>query len=88
MKGFIYILRSLKNNRFYVGSTVDIRGRLRIHNKGYVVSTNKYRPFVLAYFQEYKDIRLARRIELKLKKLKRRDYLEKIIKDQYIKMGR
>jgi predicted GIY-YIG superfamily endonuclease len=40
----------------------------------------------LVFYQEYKTLRDARRIERKLKELKRRDYIEKIIKDGYIKM--
>lgn len=36
--------------------------------------------------QEYKTLKEARLVELKLKKLKRRDYVEKIIKEGYIKI--
>jgi predicted GIY-YIG superfamily endonuclease len=36
--------------------------------------------------QEFESIELAKKIELRLKKLKRKDYIEKIVKDGYIKM--
>jgi len=36
--------------------------------------------------KEYKTILEARRVEYKLKKLKRRDYIANIIKDGFIKM--
>jgi hypothetical protein len=40
----------------------------------------------LAFSQEYQTLREARKIERKLKRLKRKDYIEKIIKDGYIKI--
>ncbi len=36
--------------------------------------------------QEYDSIEVAIKIERKLKKLKRKDYIEKIVKDGYIKV--
>jgi len=86
MIGFVYILRSLKNNRFYIGSTVNVKNRLKKHNGGNVISTNKYKPFKLEYFQQYPSITMAKQIEYRLKKLKRKDYIEKIVRDRTIKM--
>jgi predicted GIY-YIG superfamily endonuclease len=40
----------------------------------------------VALSQEYPTIEEARKIERKLKKLKRKDYISKIIKDGYIKI--
>jgi len=40
----------------------------------------------LAFSQEYPTLTEARTIEKKIKKLKRKDYIEKIIKDGYIKI--
>ena len=86
-KGFVYILRSLKNNKFYVGSTTDIFRRVHQHEAGRVRPTKPLRPLRLELFQEYSSIKLAREIERSLKKFKRKDYLEKIIKDRVIKLG-
>jgi len=36
--------------------------------------------------QEFSSLAVARRIERKIKKLKRRDYIEKIVDEGYIKM--
>lgn len=44
---FVYILRSLKNNDIYVGSTENIVRRFNLHNKGRVKSTKAYRPWEL-----------------------------------------
>ncbi|OGX23888.1 MAG: hypothetical protein A3J51_01980 [Omnitrophica WOR_2 bacterium RIFCSPHIGHO2_02_FULL_45_21] len=86
-KGFVYILRSLKNNKFYIGSSSNLVTRFRQHQLGYVKATRYIRPLKLELFQEYSDINLARAIEQKLKKLKRKDYVENIIRDGSIAMG-
>ena len=86
MIGFVYILRSLRNNCFYIGSTINVENRLKKHNNGNVISTNKYKPFKLEYFQQYSGITMAKQIEYRLKKLKRKDYIEKIVKNKIIRM--
>jgi predicted GIY-YIG superfamily endonuclease len=67
-KGYLYILKSEKNNKYYLGSTIDLNRRLYQHNNNLVLST--------------KDIKTARQIEYKLKKQKRRDIIEKIISNE------
>ena len=51
----VYVLRSLKDNRTYVGCTKDIENRLKEHNSGEVKSTKCRRPLVLWYKEEYCD---------------------------------
>ncbi|NPV12215.1 MAG: GIY-YIG nuclease family protein [Ignavibacteria bacterium] len=34
-KFYVYILHSLKTNRYYVGQTNDLERRLMYHNSGY-----------------------------------------------------
>jgi putative endonuclease len=82
----LYILQSLKNLRYYIGSTIDIERRLVEHNSGKSKYTSATRPYKLVFKQEYPSILLARRIEYKLKKLKSKEIIEKIIKDEYIKL--
>jgi len=86
MNGYVYILRSLKNYRFYIGSTVNVDSRLKMHNKGFVLSTRNSRPYKIELIQKYSTITKAKQIEYKIKKLKRRDYIEKIVRDGYIRM--
>jgi putative endonuclease len=86
-KGSVYILKSLKNNSFYIGSSKDVNRRLRMHNDGLVKATRYLRPFVLMFFQEYDNITDARRIEYKLKKFKSKYILHRIISDRVIKLG-
>ncbi len=83
----VYILRSLKNDTFYIGSTIDIKRRICQHETGKVKATRYILPVKLELSQKYDSISNARRIERRLKSLKRKDYIEIIIKDKIIKMG-
>jgi putative endonuclease len=84
---YLYILQSLKNFRYYIGSTNNIDRRLDEHNSGKSKYTKIIRPLKLVFKQEYPSIMLARKIEHKLKKLKSKEIIEKIIEDKYIKLG-
>lgn len=83
---FVYILQSKKDGRFYIGSTIDLEKRLRHHKGGFTHSTKRFGELELLFSQEYPTISDARKIEKKLKSLKRKDYIEKIVKDSFIKM--
>ena len=48
---YVYVLRSLKDDQFYVGLTRDLPLRLQQHNKGLVTSTKKRTPFKLVYWE-------------------------------------
>jgi putative endonuclease len=77
----VYILRSLKNNSYYIGSTSNIEKRLLQHNSGSTYTTKKLRPLVLARFISCDSLIQARQTEYKLKKYKRKDIVEKVIAD-------
>jgi len=64
-----YILRSLKDGRFYYGSTEDLDYRLKAHNAGKVRSTKSRRPLVLHYHEEFKTKQEARKRELFFKSI-------------------
>ena len=49
MSHFVYVLRSLKSGRRYIGSTSDLTKRLQNHNAGKVRSTKFYRPYEIIY---------------------------------------
>ena len=53
MSFFVYVLKSLKTGRFYVGQTNDLADRLRRHNEGRVKSTKAYAPWSMVYFEKY-----------------------------------
>ena len=48
---YVYILRSLRDNQFYVGFTKDLPARLEAHNKGAIASTRGRAPFELVYWE-------------------------------------
>ena len=85
MKGFIYILKS-DLGVYYVGSTSDIDRRLRQHKSGTTRTTRNKNIQNLVFLQEYNFLSQARKIEKKIKNLKRKDYIERIIADGYIKV--
>lgn len=70
--GFLYIMTS-KSGVLYVGSTVDLEGRVAMHKEGsYPGSfTAKYRCVRLLYFEEHETIDDARLREIQIKKWKR-----------------
>ena len=83
---WVYILKT-ESGKFYIGSTENIEARLRHHLRGATPSTKRLRVETLLLKQEYKTIVDARAVEKKIKKLKRHDYVEKILKDGYIKLS-
>ena len=64
---FVYVLRSLNHDRFYVGMTEDVERRLVEHNKGKTKSTKGYRPWAMFFFESYPDRKTAREREKYLK---------------------
>lgn len=82
---WVYILKT-KSGKYYVGSTTDITARLEHHFGGHTPSTKSLKAEEVLLKQEYKTLKEARLIEKKIKKLKRKDYIEKIVKDGYIKI--
>lgn len=85
MKGYVYILED-DDHRYYIGSSGDPVERHKRHLSGFVYTTHRMKNPKLILSQEFPTIQDAKRIELRLKKLKRKDYIQKMIKDGYIKM--
>ncbi len=64
---YVYILRSLKDQRNYVGITQNVEIRLKQHNWGKVRSTKSRRPLKLIVLEKYST---------KTEALKREKYLK------------
>lgn len=64
---YVYVLRSLKDNRFYVGMSQDVDKRLKEHNTGKTKSTKGFRPWEIILIEEYPDRTTARKREKYLK---------------------
>ncbi|MEI6327571.1 MAG: GIY-YIG nuclease family protein [Candidatus Roizmanbacteria bacterium] len=68
MVGYVYILRSKKDEHRYIGSTDDLVRRLRQHSQGFVSSTKNRRPLILEGVLEFKTLVEARIRERQFKK--------------------
>ncbi|RJQ36973.1 GIY-YIG nuclease family protein [Candidatus Microgenomates bacterium] len=77
---YVYVLKSLRNERLYTGSTNDIERRFKEHNLGYCKYTRLTRPFKLIYQETYGTRLEARRRELFLKTGKGREILKNLLK--------
>jgi len=79
---FVYILKSLKDNGYYIGQTEDFDKRLKKHNGGQVISTKKRMPFNLVRKEIFNTRGEARKRENYLKKLKGGNEFKKIIENK------
>ncbi len=59
----VYVLRSQKDGKRYIGYTSDLRRRLCEHNGGETTSTRWRRPFVVVYTEIFEDKAEAQRRE-------------------------
>jgi len=50
---YVYVLKSLKDNKRYIGFTENLQRRLFEHNNGLVKSTKNRRPLELIYHEEF-----------------------------------
>jgi putative endonuclease len=48
---YTYVLKSEKDDKYYVGSTSNLKERLKLHNNGNVKSTKCRRPLSLIYYE-------------------------------------
>ena len=83
---YIYILFSLKTDKYYIGSTDDLARRLKHHNAGSTPSTKSGAPnWEIRYTELVSDRTTALKRELELKKKKSRNYIEwKFQKDKML----
>lgn len=75
---FVYLLESFINSKWYIGYTPDdVLNRLSKHNKGLVISTKRYIPWKVIYFEAYINRKDATGREKFLKSGSGRKFLEK-----------
>ena len=56
---YAYILKSLKDQTYYYGSTEEIEARIKIHNAGKERYTKGHRPYMLHYYEIFNTRREA-----------------------------
>ena len=84
---YVYVIQNLKDlDDFYLGSTPDLKRRLREHNSGESRYTKKGQ-WRIVYYEAYMSLKAARKRERSLKKGKARMLLMKRIKESLDGVG-
>jgi len=76
---YVYILRSLKDGRYYIGSTKHLKQRLIEHHLGKTKSLRYRLPLKLIYQEEYPNQIEARKREKEIKSYKSGNTFKKLI---------
>ncbi len=79
---FVYIIKSQKDDSYYIGSTENLEDRLTRHNQSRSKYTKAKIPWKLAYSEVYKTRSEAMYREYEIKKQKSRKYIENLIKNK------
>jgi putative endonuclease len=79
MSYYVYILKSKKDNKYYIGSTSDVIARLNYHNAGLQRSTRNRIPFELVLFEEYSSKEGALKREKQIKSWKSGAAFQKLL---------
>ena len=77
---YTYVLHSLKDHKFYIGYTQNLKQRFEEHEKGFVESTKHRRPLKLIYYEACLDRSDATHRERYLKTHHGKMYLGKRLK--------
>jgi putative endonuclease len=76
---YVYIIKSLKDLKYYIGSTSDVQSRLRFHNAGFQRSTKNRIPFILVYQESIKNKTDALKREKQIKAFKGGEAFKRLI---------
>ena len=79
MSYYVYILQSLREEKFYIGSTANVEKRLAFHNAGLQRSTCTRIPFRLIITEEYDSKEEALKREKVIKSWKGGEAFKKLI---------
>ena len=77
---YTYVIKSKQDNRWYTGSTNDLRKRFKEHSDGRVLSTRRRGPFDLIYYEACLNEQDARQREKYLKSGPGKRYLHNRLK--------
>ncbi|MFA5022595.1 MAG: GIY-YIG nuclease family protein [Patescibacteria group bacterium] len=65
---YVYVIKSRKDNKLYIGYSSDLKKRLESHNKGGVKSTKSRVNFDLIYYEAYASMSDAKTREKQIKR--------------------
>ena len=80
-KYYLYILRSIKDNKLYTGCTKNLMKRLVEHNSGKSISLRRRRPLKLVYYEIFESRSEAMKREYYLKSLEGGKLKQQLIKN-------
>jgi putative endonuclease len=81
---YVYVLRSDKDGKNYVGYTKNLKLRFEQHNKGLVDSTKDRKPLKLIYYEACLNQRDATKREKYLKTIYGKRYIKSRLKSYLI----
>lgn len=76
---YVYILKSIKYNKTYVGSTNNVNRRLSEHNSGKSKFASRFKPWELIHIEEIEVYADARKRETYLKSGAGRRFIKTLI---------
>jgi len=74
---YVYILKSIEADHFYIGVTDNLRARIAKHNAGEVPHTSKYMPWRIKTYVAFSDADRAFKFEKYLKSPSGRAFAKK-----------
>ena len=75
----VYVLRSIKDGKYYIGHTRDLSDRVRRHNENRVSVTKKRGPWHVVLEELFDTRSEAMMREIAIKRQKNRSYIDSII---------
>jgi putative endonuclease len=76
---YVYILKSEKDSKYYIGFTENVEERLKFHNAGLQRSTRARIPFVLVHTESFENKSEALKREKQIKSYKGGNAFKKLI---------
>ena len=64
---YVYVLKSEKDKKHYIGFSTDLKNRFKEHCDGKVSATFYRRPLILVYYEAYSNRKIAKRRERQIK---------------------
>ncbi len=78
---YVYILQSKKDKGLYIGVTVDLKKRIKEHNKGESFATKGRKPFQLIHYQAFISKNDAINTEQYFKTTRGRQRINRMLKE-------
>lgn len=76
---YVYIIKSINSNVYYIGCSNNINKRLLEHNKGYSIYTNKNKPWKIVHCEKFNNQKEAYAREKQIKSYKGGNAFKKLL---------